>query len=113
MHEAGIVDEMLRAAECAARDAGCGTIHRIVLRVGALSSAVPDALEFAFAALKAGTLAADATLEIERVPAMAFCDRCRQEFTVDDAFLVCPACGEPATDLRHGTELDLLRIEAG
>lgn len=112
MHEAGLVDELLRAATRAARDAGCLTIHRIVVRVGALSSAVPEALEFAFAALKAGTPATNATLEIERVPATAYCTRCQRDFTADDPFLVCPVCEEPATELRRGTELDLLRIEA-
>jgi hydrogenase nickel incorporation protein HypA/HybF len=73
MHEAGLIDEVLRTAALAAERAGCSRIRRIVLRVGRLSSAVPEALEFAFEALKPGTAAAGATLEIQRIEAAAFC----------------------------------------
>lgn len=112
MHEVGIIREVLQAAEAAAQSAGCRTIHRVVLRVGAFSSAVPEALEFAFDALRAGTPAAEASLEIERMAGAAFCDRCQQEFAADEAICACPRCGEISGDLRRGFELDLLRVEA-
>ena len=40
----------------------------IRLRIGALSGVVPEALEFAFEALRPGTLAEKAELAIESVP---------------------------------------------
>lgn len=112
MHEAGIVQEMLATAERSAREAGCRTITRIVLRVGVFSSAVPEALEFAFQALRPGTLAAGAVLEIERVAASAWCPRCGREFAAEDVILLCPDCGQVSGELRRGFELDLLRLEA-
>jgi hydrogenase nickel incorporation protein HypA/HybF len=112
MHEAGIVSEMLQSAEQAAARAGCRTIRHIVLQVGALSSAVPEALQFAFEALKPATAAAHATLEIERVRPVAFCASCQREFPVEDLVALCPACGAPSADIRRGLELVLLRLEA-
>jgi hydrogenase nickel incorporation protein HypA/HybF len=112
MHEASIMQEALAQAEVHARQHGCTAIHTIRLRVGALSGVVPEALEFAFEALKAGTMAAEATLTIERVEARALCPACRREFTLEDAVFPCPACGGWESELLQGRELDLARIEA-
>lgn len=106
------MQEALAQAEVHARQHGCTTIQAIQLRVGALSGVVPEALEFAFAALKAGTMAADGTLAIERVAARALCRACRREFTLEDAIFPCPDCGGWESDLLAGRELELARIEA-
>ena len=102
----------LEDAERHARVNECSAIHALYLRVGALSGVVPEALEFAFAALKGGTLAAEARLEIERVPALAVCRQCGREFTLEDAVFPCPHCGAWESDLRQGRELELARLEA-
>lgn len=112
MHEAGIAEELLVLAERAAREAKCRRILRVVVRVGALSSVVPEALAFAFAALKEGTWAAEAVLDVERVPATAWCAACEREFVAEDVLVVCPDCGAPSGEVRRGRELDLVRIEA-
>lgn len=107
------MQEALAQAEAQARQHGCTVIHVIRLRVGALSGVVPEALEFAFAALRAGTMAADATLSIERVEARALCRACRREFTLEDAIFPCPDCGGWESELLTGRELELTRLEAG
>lgn len=112
MHEAGIVEELLRAAHQAARAEGCSRIHRIVIRVGVFSSAVPEALAFAFEALRPGTSAAGAVLDIEREAAASYCEACHKEFEVDDPVFLCPDCGRVCAELRRGFALDLVRIEA-
>ena len=112
MHEAGIVQELLALADRQARTAGCSRVTRLVVRVGVFSSAVPEALEFAFAAMKPGTCAADARLEIERVPAAAWCARCQREFAADDVVLLCPQCGTISAELRRGFELELRSLDA-
>jgi hydrogenase nickel incorporation protein HypA/HybF len=112
MHEASIMQEALAQAEAQARQHGCTVIHVLRLRVGTLSGVVPEALEFAFEALRAGTPAAQARLEIERVEARAFCRDCQREFTLEDAVFPCPDCGGWQSDLRQGRELELARLEA-
>lgn len=91
---------------------GCTVIHLIRLRVGALSGVVPEALEFAFEALKTGTPAAAGRLEIERVPARARCRVCAQEFELEDPAQPCPACAAWDTVLVQGRELELARLVA-
>lgn len=112
MHEASLMQTALEEAERHARARGCQTIRVIRLRVGALSGVVPEALAFAFEALKAGSLAASARLEIEHVPARARCGSCQREFTIEDVLFPCPDCGSWESELLQGRELELAQLEA-
>ena len=107
MHEAGIAMSVLETCLLAARREGAERIVRIELRVGALAGVVPEALTFAFDALKRGTQADAAELSITRVPYDARCSGCDLEFPVHDAWAVapCPACGEPSVIAARGDEL--------
>jgi hydrogenase nickel insertion protein HypA len=75
MHEFSIMSSALELAEKNTRAAGATQIHRLKVRVGALSGVVPEALRFAFDGLKDQTLAAGAEFEIELVPAVGWCRR--------------------------------------
>jgi hydrogenase nickel incorporation protein HypA/HybF len=86
-------------------------IVRLRLRVGDLAGVVPEALEFAFEAMKVGTPAAQAALEVERVPARLACGHCQYEFDAASYPAECPTCGTWAADVRQGQELDLVLIE--
>jgi hydrogenase nickel incorporation protein HypA/HybF len=68
-------------------------------------------LEFAFEIVAKGTMAAGATLEIERVPIRCYCPTCRREFTPPDFVCECPGCGQPSADIRAGRELQLTSLE--
>ena len=69
MHEASIMQSVFDLAFAQMPDDSMSRIDRIRLRVGVLAGVVPEALEFAFEAMKPGDTAANAKLEIERVPA--------------------------------------------
>jgi hydrogenase nickel incorporation protein HypA/HybF len=112
MHEASIMQAALEDAERHARANSCTAIHVLYLRVGAMSGVVPEALDFAFTALKTTTLAAGARLEIERVTARTRCRQCGSEFTLEELGFACPQCGGWESDLLQGRELELARIEA-
>jgi hydrogenase nickel incorporation protein HypA/HybF len=111
MHEIGLVQSTLELAHKAARESGATRIHVLRLRVGALTGVVPEAFEFAFEALRRGTLAEQATLEIETIPARSFCSVCRSEFASDDLIYSCPRCATPSAELRSGLELELVSME--
>lgn len=105
---------METALELAAERAlavGATRIHRLRLRVGALSGVVPEALEFAFAALSPRGPAAGAVLEIEPVPAVYRCEACQADFEVGEATVTCPRCGGLRSRLRRGLELELATLE--
>jgi hydrogenase nickel incorporation protein HypA/HybF len=111
MHEVGIMVEAVQLAVESAQAQGASRVHELRLRVGALSGAVPDALEFAFDAVTAGTLAEGARLCIETVPASWWCAACASEFGGDDLLAACPRCGAWSGELRTGRELDIASIE--
>lgn len=112
MHELGIMESAIDAVLREAQAHGARTVHRIVLRVGALSGVEPEALRFAFDIVTRGTPAAQATLEIRDVPARARCASCDLEFGVEGGFVfTCPACRRLCGEIRQGRELELYRIE--
>jgi hydrogenase nickel incorporation protein HypA/HybF len=114
MHEASIMQEVFALAFAQLRASPASRItrlRRLRLRVGALSGVVPEALSFAFDAMKAGTPAADATLEIEATPLRLACQHCALEFEPVDYPAPCPACAGWKVAIRRGQELDLLSIE--
>jgi len=111
MHELSIMDSALTMVLERAQEAGARRVHRVRLRIGALSGVVPDALQFAFEALIPGTLAESARLEIEDVPARFWCAMCRAEFQSDDMLAECPDCHQPSGDLRAGREMEVASME--
>lgn len=112
MHEVSIMQNALEIAVDRARRQNATRIHRIHMRVGALSSVVPEALAFAFDVVTQGTPAEGATLEIERVPAVCYCPACQIEFEPDSLFYECPQCGSLNVEIRKGRELELTFLEA-
>lgn len=112
MHELGIMAAAIDTVFRELHARGGQRVHRIVLRVGAVSGVEPDALRFAFEAVTTDTAAAGAELEIENVPARAFCPTCAQEFAVDSGFIfMCPLCRRLSGEIRSGRELELQRME--
>ncbi|MBI2808183.1 MAG: hydrogenase maturation nickel metallochaperone HypA [Planctomycetes bacterium] len=111
MHEASIMQNVFDLACDRMRAESATRIVRVRLRVGALAGVVPEALAFAFEAMRAGTPAALAEIEFERVPARLVCRACQREFEPDGFPDACPCCGSWNVDVRHGHELDLVLVE--
>jgi hydrogenase nickel incorporation protein HypA/HybF len=112
MHEVGIIESALDVIRREAVSRGAARVTRVVLRVGALSGAEPEALRFAFAACSPGGIADGAELEIDFVPARAHCRDCAEDFTVGSGFIFqCPRCAALSGDVRSGRELELARLE--
>jgi hydrogenase nickel incorporation protein HypA/HybF len=113
LHEISIMQSALDAALEQARQAQASRIYVIRLRIGALSGVVAEALQFAFQALAPGTLAEQAELAIEHVPARFWCPACAREFEAGDFFAECPDCQRPSAELRAGRELEIASLEVG
>jgi hydrogenase nickel incorporation protein HypA/HybF len=111
MHELAIMQSALDMAEEKALAAGASQIHRLRLRIGELSGVVPEALRFAYEALRPGTMAAEAELEIDEIPALCWCPACNADFHVAALNFECPKCHQRSGDLRKGNEMDLTSME--
>lgn len=111
MHELSLTQSLVAIAEEHARRAGATVIHGITVEVGALSGAIPEALEFAFEVCSKGTLAEGAILNLRRVPGHGRCAACAVAADCQELTAVCPACGALAFELDAGTELRVLELE--
>ena len=111
MHEANVMHSVLEMAFSHMRQHGASRIHRLGLRIGALSGVAPDALVFSFEALKPGTPAGEAVLEVEYLSLRLYCPACDLEFEADGYLGACPACGSWRCEVRQGRELDLSCLE--
>lgn len=111
MHEVSIMQGALQLAEENARKAGGTEIRVIRLRVGLFSGVVPEALEFAFDILRQDTMAAGATLEIERMPGLFQCSGCGDETRLQQVRFECEKCGGMLTLRDGGGELELTQLE--
>ncbi len=113
MHELSLVLSMLELAEAAARREGASQIEVIHLDLGDLSGVVPEALDFAFASARQGTMAESARLEVHRIPAVAYCEDCQQSFELDNRYgiALCPSCDALCSGLQQGFEMNLRQLE--
>jgi hydrogenase nickel incorporation protein HypA/HybF len=111
MHELSLMQSALDMAFSHAHRAGASRIHRMRLRVGALSGVVVEALEMAFTVATCGTQADGAELIVETVPVICRCRRCAHEFQPDDVIYCCPFCGDVSSQVCQGKDLELISLE--
>jgi hydrogenase nickel incorporation protein HypA/HybF len=111
MHEAAIVRRIIDIAEKEAREAGSLQILLIKLKVGEFRGVATEALEFAFAVMKSGTMASAARLEMETIPLRLDCRECRESrFGISDLSFTCSGCGGPMI-ITAGRELEIEYLE--
>lgn len=113
MHEMSLMLQIFDIINDTAAQHGANEVTRVTLKVGKLANVVPDALEFAFAALAAGTKCEGAELVIEEIPVTGQCLQCHHQFTGEGFPLVCPQCDTNRVRIARGTEftLDSLDVE--
>ena len=111
MHEMGIISGVLDAVIQSADQAEAQRVTEVTLRIGRMTEAIPDALQFAFEALSEGTICEGATLTVEMVEPRSICLECGQEFSHDRFHRKCPACDSYETALISGRELEIASIE--
>jgi len=112
MHEASIAESLLKIAVDECKGKGYTRINNVRVCIGSASGVMPEALLFAFNALKSDTIASGATLTIEEVPLAGRCSACSSDFTTNENFvLCCPHCGSSAYTLLAGRELDIKELE--
>lgn len=111
MHELSLMQTVAELAEAEAIRRGAEAITRLHLRVGSLAGVDPEALRFAGEVVCSSGLLAGAHLELELIPASAFCSPCQQPFTVVDGVCLCPHCGAVSAELLQGRELELTALE--
>ncbi len=111
MHEMSIVSDIMKIALGTAEENNLSVITKIRIKVGSQHHLAPDLMEYAFSFFRKGTPAAEAVLEIEKVPVTMECSGCRKTFTVEEGIYICPECGSPDLVMLTGRELIIENIE--
>jgi hydrogenase nickel incorporation protein HypA/HybF len=111
MHELAVAESLLKIVMEEGEKNGLTTVTQVRLRIGELSTIVPEALTFSFDVIAQGTLAEGAKLIAEMAPIMAHCNACELDFEVKDMYFICPHCQEMTLSLVSGKELEIVDIE--
>lgn len=110
MHEVGICEGVVETVQ---RRAGERPVEAIGVRVGAALRVVPDAFAQAFELVAAGTVAADARVEVVTIPVSATCRDCGHAFESEDPTPACPGCGSTNVQAQGGDELTVEWVAYG
>lgn len=110
MHERATCLSLLERALEIGRRHDAVAIRSLRVEVGALCGHDPDHLVADFAAIAAGTAAANARLEILRIPLRIHCPVCDCDSNVTAERTACPACDHADTRLIDGVELRLVDV---
>lgn len=111
MHELSICQALLEQVEAVARQEGALQVVQVRVGIGPLSGVEPQLLQQAFQLARAGSIAATASLLIDRLPVRVSCRECGQETEAEVANLVCGNCGDWHTRLVSGDEMLLTQVE--
>ena len=111
MHELAVCQGLMGQIDDIANREHAERVTRIQLQIGPLSGVEPQLLKDAFPIASAGTVAAEAVLDIDAQPVRVRCMQCQAESEASTNRLVCGKCGDYRTQLISGDELLLISVE--
>jgi len=136
MHEMGVVIQIIKTANGFAEQNGVKRVRKLTLLIGEASAVMPKYVKmFYFDVIPDYPLLSDSELEIERIPAKAFCLECGKEFLLSDCCdsdncnsiqdggtaetghhhehkaTVCPYCGSTSFKIMEGNTLYIKEME--
>jgi hydrogenase nickel incorporation protein HypA/HybF len=109
MHELSIAEELLSIIKDSAEKAGIKKVAAVNLRIGELTSILPESLEFAFRILSQGTITDGARVNIDQAPAALLCVRCGGRVGREEGS--CGRCGSDEMRVVGGNQLEILSFE--
>jgi hydrogenase nickel incorporation protein HypA/HybF len=108
VHELSLADAVVTIARDHARGR---RVTGVDVRIGRLRQVVPEALEFAFELVAAGTEVEGAELRVEHVPVRVRCARCDAESEAPEFPLACAECMSIDVEVVAGDELLVESLE--
>jgi len=112
MHELGIVFHIIKSVERVGAENKLTMVSGVTLELGEVSGVVPKELTDCWKwAVKKTELLKEATLSIETIPALTFCENCERTYETVQYGRSCPHCKSERTYLIQGNEINLKAIE--
>lgn len=111
MHELSVTESLLKIALQHAEKANAQRVTDLHIVIGDLASMVDDSIQFYWEIIAKGTIAEQATLHFDRVPAELQCMTCSEKYHPSDRELACPKCNGVKTRIIAGEEFSLQSID--
>ncbi|MBQ7465042.1 MAG: hydrogenase maturation nickel metallochaperone HypA [Oscillospiraceae bacterium] len=112
MHELGLVNYVVKQVSRIAEENHVAKIHSVTLEFGQVSGIVTSYLyDYWNWYTKKFPLFDGAKLLCEEIPAVTWCDDCKQTYPTVQYGKTCPHCGSGNTWLQQGNEMNIKQIE--
>lgn len=112
MHELGVVFHIMDSLEKVAAENEVNGISKVTLELGEVSTVIDSYLQNCWKwAVQKRELFSDASLVIEKLPAITYCEGCGQTYPTVEHGKVCPYCKSQETWLLQGNEFNIKEIE--
>jgi hydrogenase nickel incorporation protein HypA/HybF len=85
-------------------------VNAIELDVGDLAGIELDSLQFCFHSARKGTMADQAELVVNQIPALGHCPECGRDVPLEFPLGACPECGQAVVEAFQGRELRVKSI---
>ena len=113
MHELGVVFHVIESVENIGKENQLTKVPSVTLEVGEVSGVVPSYLTDCWKwAVERSDFMKGAALHFEKIPAVTFCEDCKEEYPTVKHGKTCPRCGSGNTYLLRGNEFVIKEIEA-
>ncbi len=112
MHELGVTFHIMDSLEEIAAQNNVTEIKKVTLELGEVSTVIDSYLTncWKWAAQKR-PLFCHAELVVEKLPAITYCQNCRETYSTVEHGKICPYCSSPDTYLLQGNEFNIKEIE--
>lgn len=111
MHEMGIAAQIVEIAVSAIPDDYDGPVKKVNIRVGKMSSVVPESLKFCLDVASEENRLKGAEYILEEVPVVFLCKDCNERTETDGPKFSCDKCESKNIEIVSGKELEITSIE--
>jgi len=111
MHELGVTESIATICLRHAQGNKANRIVKVNVKLGELTGIVDHYVAFYWDMVTKDTIAQGAELNFIKVPVVAHCSDCDEDFEVVEYDLTCPKCGKADTELVSGREFLVESIE--
>mgnify|MGYP002601648561 FL=1 len=113
MHELGTVFYVIKQVEQLCVENNLSTVGSVTLEIGEVSGIIPKYVQDCWDwAIKDTPYLKNTELKIETLPAVTYCEDCKQTYPTVKYAKICPHCKSEHTYLLSGNEYTIKEIEA-
>jgi hydrogenase nickel incorporation protein HypA/HybF len=112
MHELSIISSVVESVIDSLERYPGARVVEVRLKVGALAAVVEDSLQFCYGIATEDTPLEGSRLVVNVLPVRVHCRACGDDTAIESLqSFRCALCGEPASDIRQGREMEIEAIE--